>query len=52
MDDRRKSINQNEAEQEVFHPSSKWMPPKGRDATLESYVRGVRIDVQNQINEL
>ena len=33
-------------------PPSKWMPPKGRDATLESYVRGVRIDVQNQVKKL
>ena len=28
------------------------MPPNGRDAALESYLRGVRIDVQNQINKL
>ena len=39
-------------EQELFRPPSKWMPPKGRDATLESYVRGVRIDVQNQVKKL
>ena len=39
-------------EQELFRPPSKWMPPKGRDATLESYVKGVRIDVQNHVKKL
>ena len=38
--------------QEPFRPPSKWMPPKGRDATLELYVRGVRNDVQNQVKEV
>ena len=40
------------SEQDLFHPPSKWMPPKGRDAVLELYVRGVRIDIRNQINKL
>ena len=28
------------------------IPPKGRDAALESYVRAVRTDIQNHINKL
>ena len=36
------------SEEELFRPTSNWMPPKGRDATLETSVPGVRIDVQNQ----
>ena len=39
-------------EQELFCPPSTWMPPEGRDATLESYVKGVRIDVQHQVNKM
>ena len=31
-----------EEERNIFHPPSKWMPPKGRDAVLETYAKGIR----------
>ena len=34
-------------ERNTFHPPSKWMPPKGRDAILETYVKGVRKHCDN-----
>ena len=50
-DNQNENENQSEAEskaQEVFRPPSKWIPPKGRDATLESYVRGVTGPVEEK----
>ena len=34
----------------LFHLPSTWMPPKGRDAALETYIRKVRTDVEQQID--
>ena len=31
-----------EEERNIFRPPSKWMPPKGRDAVLDTYVKGIR----------
>ena len=40
----------NDAEpQSQFRPPSLWMPPKGGDAALETYIRKFRADVQHQL---
>ena len=36
----------------TFRPPSKWMPPKGRDVVLETYVKGVRRDILRQLQRL
>ena len=33
-----------------FHCPSTWMPPKGRDAALETYIRSIRTDVEYQLD--
>ena len=35
--------------QAQFCPPSQWMPPKGREAYLETYVKKVRMDVEHQL---
>ena len=35
-----------------FRPPSTWMPPKGRDAALETYIRKIRTDVERQLHNL
>ena len=30
-----------EEERNIFHPPSKWMLPKGRDAVLETFIKGI-----------
>ena len=35
--------------QTQFHPPSQWMPPKGREAALETYIKKVRTDVERQL---
>ena len=30
-------------------PPSRWIPPKGRDAALETYIKIVRMDVEHQL---
>ena len=35
--------------QTQFRPPSTWMPPKGRDAALETYIRKIRTDVEHQL---
>ena len=35
--------------QTQFGPPSTWIPPKGRDAALETYIRKIRIDVEHQL---
>ena len=35
-----------------FQPLSKWIPPKCRDATLETYIKRISTDVECQINNL
>ena len=32
-------------------PTSTWMPPKGRDAALETYIKKVRTDVEPQLED-
>ena len=39
-------------EMNTLRPPSKWMPPKGRDAVLETYVKGVRRDTLRQLQRL
>ena len=41
-----------EEERNNFHPPSKWMPPKGRDAVLETYVKGIRRETLQQLQRL
>ena len=41
--------NDNAETQSQFRPSSKWMPPKGRDTALETYIKKVRTDVERQL---
>ena len=36
----------------LFHPPSTWMPPKRRDAALETYINQTRIDVERQLEWL
>ena len=36
----------------IFRPPSKWMPPKGRDVILETYVKGVRQEISRQLQRL
>ena len=31
-------------------PASAWMPPKGRDASLETYMKRIRMDVESQLD--
>ena len=35
-----------------FRPLSTWMPRKGRDAALETYIKRMRTDVESQLNTL
>ena len=35
-----------------FTPLSSWMPPKRRDAALESYIKKTRTDVESHLNDL
>ena len=35
-------LDPEEEERNIFRPPSKWMPPKGRDAVLETYMKGIR----------
>ena len=39
-------------DQNTFHPPSKWMPPKGRDVVLETYIKGVRREMLRQLQRL
>ena len=36
----------------LFRPPSTWMPPKRRDAALETYINQTRIDVERQLERL
>ena len=36
----------------LFHPPSSWMPPKRRDAALETYIKETRTDVERQLENL
>ena len=33
-----------------FHPPSTWMPPKGREASLETYIKKIRTGVEHNLN--
>ena len=46
-DDEEEESN-NAATQIQFRPPSMWMPPKGRDAALETYIKKFRTDVERQ----
>ena len=35
-----------------FHSPSSWMPPKGRDASLEAYIVGIQMNVETQLERL
>ena len=35
-----------------FHPSSTWMPPKGRDLASETYIKTVKKDINHHIELL
>ena len=41
-----------EEERNIFCFPSKWMPPKGRDAVLETYVKGMRRETLRQLQHL
>ena len=48
-------LDQTEEDSDIvspFHPRSTWMPPKGRNAALETYIKKVRKDVNHQIKLL
>ena len=36
----------------LFHPPSTWMPPRKRDAALETYIKETRMDVERQLKNL
>ena len=36
----------------LFHPPRAWMPPKKRDAALETYIKETRMDVEHQLENL
>ena len=36
----------------LFRPPSTWMPPKRRDAALETYIKKTRTDVERQLDNL
>ena len=38
-------------EERLFRPTSTWMPPKGKDGALETYVKTVRRDVREDGQE-
>ena len=42
LDPEEEEYEEEEEERNIFRPPSKWMPPKGRDAVLETYMKGIR----------
>ena len=36
----------------LFHPPCTWMPPKKRDATLETYIKETRMEVERQLKNV
>ena len=49
-DDKEEESN-NAATQTQFRPPSTWMPLKGRDAALETYIKKVRTDMEHQLED-
>ena len=54
---RKKFFSEKEEEQDsdaqtLFHPLNAWMPPKRRDAAMETYVKQTRINVKHQLETL
>ena len=49
LDEDDEEISDDAEIQAGFRPPSRWMPPKGRDAALETYIKKVRTDVERQL---
>ena len=47
--DEDEGISDSAETQTQFRPPSQWIPPKGREAALETYVSKVRTDVEHQL---
>ena len=52
LDEEDDQKNNNMKNSTHFYPPSTWMPPKGRDATLETYIKHVRTNVERQVDNI
>ena len=48
LDEDDEEISDNAEVQTQFRPPSRWMSPEGRDASLETYIKKVRTDMERQ----